>query len=185
MKRCAANSKMGGYDLFHYSGHASHDGGEPDHSALFLRESAGSGSPMAMTAGELKSLLENSTLRFAYFSCCAGATQASEGELSHNDFLGIVDAAVQAGLPSVLGMRWPVSDRGARALATGLLRRVASQRGAGQRAAGSAPGNRPRRHHLDLASAGRAGMSLCTECLKTSSNGISMPPSSEDVIARA
>ena len=109
--------KMGDYDLFHYSGHASHDGAQPDGSALFLRESAGSGSPMALTAGELKSLLENSALLFAYFSCCAGATQVSESDLSHNDFLGIVDAAVQAGVPAVLGMRWPVSDRGARSLA--------------------------------------------------------------------
>jgi hypothetical protein len=109
--------RSGGYDFFHYSGHASHDSGEPDHSALFLRKSPADGSPVAMTAGELKSLLENSSLRFAYFSCCAGATQADEAELTHNDFLGIVDAAVQAGLPSALGMRWPVNDKGARTLA--------------------------------------------------------------------
>ncbi len=109
--------KMGGYDLFHYSGHASYNGARPDGSALFVRESVGNGSPKAMTAGELKSLLENSNLRFAYFSCCTGATQSSDGDLRRHDFLGIVDAAVQAGLPAVLGLRWPVGDRSARQLA--------------------------------------------------------------------
>lgn len=109
--------KIGGYDLFHYSGHASHDGEQPDGSALFLREAIDSATPTAMRAGELKSLLENSMLHFAYFSCCAGATQPSAGDLRQHDFLGIVDAAVQAGLPAVLGMRWPVSDHSARRLA--------------------------------------------------------------------
>lgn len=109
--------RAGGYDLFHYSGHASHDSGEPDHSALFFRHSADSALAKPMMAGELKSLLENSSLRFAYFSCCMGATQADEGESAQSDFLGIVDAAVQAGLPAVLGMRWPVKDKSARALA--------------------------------------------------------------------
>jgi CHAT domain-containing protein len=109
--------KTGRYHLFHYSGHASHDGGRPDSSALFFRGSGSGGSIMAMTAAELKLLLQNSDLRFAYFNCCAGATQATITELAHNDFLGIVDAAVQAGIPAVLGMRWPVSDRSARVLA--------------------------------------------------------------------
>lgn len=109
--------KMGGYDLFHYSGHASHNSARPDGSALFVRESVDNCSPTAIAAGELKSLLEYSLLRFAYFSCCTGATQSSDGDLRRHDFLGIVDAAVQAGLPGVLGLRWPVGDRRARQLA--------------------------------------------------------------------
>jgi CHAT domain-containing protein len=34
-----------------------------------------------------------------------------------DDFLGIADAVVQAGVPSTLGFRWPVSDVGAPKLA--------------------------------------------------------------------
>jgi CHAT domain-containing protein len=120
--------KTGRYHLFHYSGHASHDGGRPDGSALFFRGTGSGGSITAMTAAELKLLLQNSDLRFAYFNCCAGATQATITELAHNDFLGIVDAAVQAGIPAVLGMRWPVSDRSARVLACAFYEALFSSR---------------------------------------------------------
>ena len=158
--------KTGGYDLLHYSGHASHDGAQPDSNALFLRESIDNGTPHALTAGELKSLLENSMLRFAYFSCCAGAIQADESDLSHHDFLGIVDAAVQAGLPSVLGMRWPVSDKSARLLARAFYASLLPSGELDSALLASAPGNRPRRYHLAFTSAGRAGMRPRVACLR-------------------
>lgn len=43
--------------------------------------------------------------------------QVGVAGLLDNDFLGIADASVEAGLPAVLGMRWPVNDGSARVLA--------------------------------------------------------------------
>jgi CHAT domain-containing protein len=67
----------------------------------------------AMSAGELKRLLQDSEVRFAYLSCCYGAATGAQTALLDDDFLGIVDAVIQAGVPSALGYRWPVSDAGA------------------------------------------------------------------------
>lgn len=109
--------QSGQHHLFHYSGHGFFDRRWPENSSLFFWE-AGRGSAIrAMTASELKLLIQDSDLHFAYFSCCEGATQAGVAGLLDNDFLGIVDASVEAGLPAVLGMRWPVDDGSARVLA--------------------------------------------------------------------
>ena len=70
-----------------------------------------------MKATELKLLLEQSGARLVYLSCCYSTTAAGEVALLDDDFLGLADAAVQAGVPSVLGFRWPVADDGARRLA--------------------------------------------------------------------
>ena len=107
----------GQYHFFHYSGHGFYDSSRPENSSLFFWEEGRGTTLRAMTASELKLLIQDSDLRFAYFSCCEGATQAGVTGLLDNDFLGIVDASVEAGLPAVLGMRWPVDDESARVLA--------------------------------------------------------------------
>ena len=70
-----------------------------------------------MSAAELKGLLQDSAVRLAYLSCCNGATTSPQSGLLDDDFLGITDAVIQAGVPSALGFRWPVSDTGAPKLA--------------------------------------------------------------------
>jgi CHAT domain-containing protein len=64
-------------------------------------------------------LVEKSDIRFFYLSCCQGTATAAQNQLLDDDFLGITDALIQAGVPSALGFRWPVSDQGAVELAVG------------------------------------------------------------------
>ena len=45
-----------------------------------------------------------------YLSCCQGATSDAGAALVEDDFLGLADAIIHAGVPSVLGYRWPLSD---------------------------------------------------------------------------
>jgi CHAT domain-containing protein len=52
-----------------------------------------------------------------YMSCCQGAQTGARRDLLNNDLLGLTDGAIMAGVPAVLGFRWPVSDVGARELA--------------------------------------------------------------------
>ena len=85
------------------------------------------GRVLPMRASELATLLRDSELRFAYLSCCWGTATGSTTQLLDDDFLGIADSIVQAGVPAVLGSRWPISDRGAKTLALTFYRSLAEQ----------------------------------------------------------
>jgi CHAT domain-containing protein/CheY-like chemotaxis protein len=104
--------------ILHYAGHGSYDELSPEESALFFWSKKNrKGSVESMSAAMLKGLLQDSEVRFAYFSSCHGLATGLQSELLDDDFLGIADAVVQAGVPSTLGFRWPVSDVGAPKLA--------------------------------------------------------------------
>ncbi|MCP4529548.1 MAG: CHAT domain-containing protein [Aestuariibacter sp.] len=60
-------------------------------------------------------------------SSCYGTASGDDAALLDDDFLGLADAVVQAGVPSVLGFRWPVSDDGARKLALAFYRSLLEQ----------------------------------------------------------
>lgn len=103
------------YHIIHYAGHGSYDPSSPEKSALYFRKKGDEqGDPVPMTADQLMSLLRDSETRLVYLSCCEGSAAGSEAALLEDDFLGLADAVVQAGVPSVLGFRWPVSDSRAR-----------------------------------------------------------------------
>ena len=53
-----------------------------------------------------------------YISSCSGAASGGRRDLLYNDVLGLAHGAVAAGVPTVLGFRWPVLDPCARLLAT-------------------------------------------------------------------
>lgn len=80
-----------------------------------------------MRATELKLLLERSEARLVYMSNCYGATTGSQTDLLDDDFLGLADAAMQAGVPSVIGFLWPVSDVGAPKLTLAFYRSLLEQ----------------------------------------------------------
>jgi CHAT domain-containing protein len=80
-----------------------------------------------MKAAELKILLDRSEARFVYLSSCYGTAMGNERALLDDDFLGLADAVAQAGVPSVLGFRWPVSDAGAPKLALAFYRSLLEQ----------------------------------------------------------
>jgi CHAT domain-containing protein len=60
-------------------------------------------------------------------SCCSGSRTGAPDKLLDDDFLGIADGIIHAGVPSVLGFRWPVSDDGAITLALAFYESLARQ----------------------------------------------------------
>jgi CHAT domain-containing protein len=116
------------YHVVHYAGHGRYDHGSPEKSGLFFRERKNRSSPVRrMSASELKLLLENSDLRLFYLSCCLGSRTGDRGQLLDDDFLGIADSLVYAGVPAVMGFRWPVSDDGAKRLALAFYQSLLDQ----------------------------------------------------------
>lgn len=106
------------YDIIHYAGHGKFEKSSPEQSKLyFWPKEHKQGTIKPMLASELRYLLENSGTRLLYLSACYGTATADETALLDDNFLGLADAAVKAGVPSVIGYRWPVSDNGAKNLA--------------------------------------------------------------------
>jgi CheY-like chemotaxis protein len=127
-ERVREELRHGEYDIIHYAGHGSYDAESPEESCLyFWADRNKQGKVMPMRATELKLLLEQSQIHLAYLSCCYGAATGSEIALLDDDFLGLVDAVTQAGVPSVLGFRWPVSDEGAHKLALAFYQSLLEQ----------------------------------------------------------
>jgi CHAT domain-containing protein len=102
------------YDIVHYAGHGYYNIDSPEDSSIFLWEKANKqGKIIEISANELKLLFEQSNARLVYLSCCFGTATGDKMKLIDDDFLGLADAIAQAGIPSIIGFRWPVSDLGA------------------------------------------------------------------------
>jgi ActR/RegA family two-component response regulator len=118
----------GHYDVVHYAGHGWFDAGSPEDSSLyFWSKKNRQGDVVAMKAAELKLLLEHTEVRLVYLSCCYGAAAGGPSALLDDDFLGVADAVAQAGVPSVVGFRWPVSDARAPKLALAFYKSLLEQ----------------------------------------------------------
>jgi ActR/RegA family two-component response regulator len=114
--------------ILHYAGHGSFNEESPERSSIFFwSQKKRKGTVKALSAGKLKDLLQDSEVRLAYFSSCYGATTGTQSDLLDDDFLGIADTVIQAGVPSVIGFRWPVSDAGAPKLAEAFYRSLLRQ----------------------------------------------------------
>jgi hypothetical protein len=110
--------KSGNYHILHYAGHGAFDEKNPEDSYLPLRETHDANSGVKqLKVPQLRFALEESKVSFVYLSCCVGATQADPTKLQDDDFLGITDGLLQAGIPSILAYRWPVVDSGGEKLA--------------------------------------------------------------------
>lgn len=106
------------YDIIHYAGHGQYNFSSPEESCLyFWSQEQKQGEVVPMKATELNMLLKQSETRLVYLSCCEGTAIADSAALLDDDFLGLSDAVIKAGIPSVIGFRWPVSDNGAYRLA--------------------------------------------------------------------
>lgn len=106
------------HHILHYAGHGHYEHEHPEESSLYFWHGEGRSGPVEkLTAQAMGLLVRDSQLRFAYLSCCSGTASGGEVELLNDDFLGLADALIQAGVPATLGFRWPVSDQGARQLA--------------------------------------------------------------------
>lgn len=107
------------YHIIHYAGHATYDEDSPASSYLsFQAEKNSPEFSTEMSGSVLKRLFQDSkNLRFVYLSCCEGTVTGQPQNFLDNEFLGIADAIVHAGVPSTLGYRHPVEDSSAKALA--------------------------------------------------------------------
>jgi DNA-binding response OmpR family regulator len=105
------------YHIVHYAGHGEFNEQRVQDHRLPIK-SRDVTRPDYLPATALSTLWFKHRPSLFYMSCCRGAAIGSRKDLIHNDLLGLVDAAVLAGVPTVLGFRWPVTDTGACLLAT-------------------------------------------------------------------
>jgi CheY-like chemotaxis protein len=111
------------YHIVHYVGHGLFEKHSPEQSSLFFWEGQNrSGNVVPLSGAELSFLLKNSDVRLFHLSCCEGTRTGTTIDLLDDDYLGIADGIIQAGIPSVLGFRWPVSVGGAWKLALDFYR---------------------------------------------------------------
>jgi DNA-binding response OmpR family regulator len=121
LKRCK-------YHIIHYAGHGDYDPNLPEKSYLsFWGKRNRRGNLERLSAAEIQQLLQDSEARFVYLSCCRGTSTGGSAKLLDGEFLGIADSIVRAGVPAVLGFRWPVSDLGAKKLALEFYKSLAEQ----------------------------------------------------------
>ena len=68
--------------------------------------------PEILSAVNIRELLKETNLKLIFLNSCYSAAQLNK-LLLQNDVLGIADAFIQVGVPTIIGMQWPVSDEGA------------------------------------------------------------------------
>lgn len=106
------------YHIIHYAGHGEFEPMTGERSGLvFWSRSNRRGKVVALRATRLSQLLRNSKTVFLYLNCCVGTVVSNQDLLRSNDYLGLADAIVQAGIPGVLGYRWSIRDESARRFA--------------------------------------------------------------------
>ncbi len=116
------------FHIIHYAGHGRYNEQSPEKSSIFFWERENrSGEIKAMRSSEVSILLNGSDVRFVYLSCCQGTVTGGKDVLLDDDFLGLADAIIHAGIPGCLGFRWPVSDIGAKRLAKAFYQSLARQ----------------------------------------------------------
>jgi CHAT domain-containing protein len=116
------------YHIIHFAGHCNYDPDAPSASYFPLWEKRNKqGIPKRLSVAEIHQLLQGSDTRFVYLSCCRGADTGAATKLLDAEFLGMADSIIRAGVPAVLGFRWPVSDSGALTLALEFYESLAEQ----------------------------------------------------------
>ncbi len=116
----------GQYHIVHYAGHARYSERSPEESCLLFWEKENrTGEVKGLKVDDLARLLASRRLGFVFLSCCVGVAQGDPVKLEDNDFLGIGDGILRAGVPAVLGYRWLAMDSGSSKLATSFYRALA------------------------------------------------------------
>jgi CheY-like chemotaxis protein len=119
------------WHIVHFAGHGTYQHARPDRSVLYYWENecdefkwkeacaigpgrmrALRGEPRTLSATQLRYSLSQAESKpwLVYLNCCHSARSASRNALYSCASLGLMDAAVQAGVPVVVGNRWPVRD---------------------------------------------------------------------------
>lgn len=94
-----------GFHFLHYAGHGTFNEKLPERSGIVLHQG---GQPKVLTAAQLKDLVVASSLRFCFFNCCLSAKSGASAD--RGDFVGLSQALLTGGVPTILGHRWAVLD---------------------------------------------------------------------------
>ena len=119
------------YNIIHYNGHGRADFSKnSSQNYMFVWKGNNKQSPVvAINATSLSSSLQRAAnLQFVYLSCCQGAPSDERAGRFSNSFTGLLDAVVLAGVPNVLGMRWPVSVENSKTFAKFFYRALLIER---------------------------------------------------------
>ena len=118
------------YHILHYAGHGHHDENNSANSCLYFWEEKnhkGTVHPLSVNTLKNTLLIKEHSLRFIYLSCCSSSASSDVRTLLNDNFLGMADGLIMAGIPSVLGFRWSVSDRGAKECALAFYKSLFDQ----------------------------------------------------------
>jgi CheY-like chemotaxis protein len=105
------------YHIVHYVGHGLFLEDSPEQSCLIFWEDETQSEIKPITGSQLRLLLQDSDTHLFHLTCCEGAKAGDLTDLLDDDYLGIADGIIQAGVPSVLGYRWPVPAVSAKEMA--------------------------------------------------------------------
>lgn len=109
--------RTGGYQLFHFTGHALFNPFDPRQSYLQLGRAEEA--DKILTAAELSQVVVDpkSQLVLVFLSACSvGTTEAAEEKRPWLE-TGLVDALTRSGVPAVVAMRWEVGEQSALTMA--------------------------------------------------------------------
>ncbi len=113
--------ERGQYHMLHFAGHSHWEEDAPNRSYLLIGIP---GNPKELYIDRLSSLIEHKEVRFFYLSACKGICAGSDYLILKYDFLGLADALVGSGIPSVLGFRNEVDDNSAKIIAKQFYREL-------------------------------------------------------------
>lgn len=106
------------YHVIHYMGH----GGFCESGGALLMEDE-DGGPQLVGAGALAAWLHDEPLRLVFLNACqSGTTMARAGE---HPYAGVATALIREGVPAVLAMQFPISDKAATSFSQTFYQRIA------------------------------------------------------------
>lgn len=108
------------FHLFHYSGHYIY--GVDEAQAGFLLYDRGH--VEFFNLARLKNALVSASIHLAYLSACGSGQHREQG-----NFLGAAYTCLKAGVPVVIGMRWPLGDNDSRLISQYFYRNLLSNKG--------------------------------------------------------
>jgi CHAT domain-containing protein len=110
------------FHLWHFTGHGRHFSEDPDASGIVLI--GNDGAPEIVQCKRLNRWLKGTGLWLAYLSSCNTSAASGSARGLSPRYVGTMEAVVDAGVPSVVGFRWSVSDQSAFYLADEFYRQL-------------------------------------------------------------
>jgi hypothetical protein len=114
---------LGPFHIFHFCGHGRR-GRNPDESSIILRGTRGEDDPVSCE--KLRLMVQDNVLWMAYLSCCYGAAVRGSSGIEQQ-YVGTIQAVLAAGIGTVVGFRWAVTDLGAYMLANSFYKHLFSR----------------------------------------------------------